>query len=95
VIYSRAVAGGDICIKNATDEVILLFRVPVISGATSGASLIVVFSDPRLVSGNYSLLYDGRIEGGVSFNGYVSGGSYTGGSSTSFTISNAAYTHVQ
>jgi hypothetical protein len=95
LIYSRATAGGSICVKNSAGEDLLLFRVPVVSGATSGTSLIVVFSDPRLVAGAYSLWYDGRIEGGVSFNGYVSGGSYAGGSSKSFVIGSQAYTHVQ
>ena len=95
LIYSRAPAGGSICVRNSAGEDLLLFRVPVVSGATSGANLIVVFSDPRLVAGTYSLWYDGRIEGGVSFNGYVSGGSYAGGSSKSFVIGNQAYTHVQ
>jgi hypothetical protein len=95
VIYSRATAGGDICIKNAAGETILLFRVPVISGASSGASVIVIFSDPRLVSGNYTLLYNGKIEGGANYNGYITGGAYSGGASKSFAIGSAAYTHVQ
>jgi hypothetical protein len=95
VIYSRASAGGGICIRNSSGEDLLLFHVPVISGATEGANLIVVFSDPRLVSGNYTLLYGGKMEGGVSFNGYVSGGRYAGGSSKTFSIGSSAYTHVQ
>ncbi|MDR0698531.1 MAG: carbohydrate-binding domain-containing protein [Tannerella sp.] len=95
VIYSRATAGSDICIKNAAGETILLFRVPVISGASSGTSVIVVFSDPRLVSGTYTLFYNGKIEGGANYNGYITGGAYSGGASKSFTIGNATYTQVQ
>jgi hypothetical protein len=95
LIYSRAAAGGDICVQKATGENILLFRVPVISGADSGTNVIVVFSDPRLMAGTYTLLYDGAIEGGVSFNGYVTGGSYSGGSSKAFSVGSSAYTHVQ
>jgi hypothetical protein len=95
LIYSRASVGGDICVRNAAGENLLLFRVPVISGAVSGTNVIVVFSDPRLTAGTYALLYGGVIEGGVSFNGYVTGGSYSGGSSKAFTVGSSAYTHVQ
>jgi hypothetical protein len=95
LIYSRAVAGSDICVKNSAGEDMLLFRVPVISGASNGTNVIVVFSDPRLTAGTYTLLYNGKIEGGAVFNGYVTGGSYAGGSSKTFTIGSAAYTHVQ
>ncbi|MDR1779755.1 MAG: carbohydrate-binding domain-containing protein [Tannerella sp.] len=95
VIYSRAQAGSDICIRNDANENILLFRVPVISGATSGQTVIVVFSDPRLVNGSYTLLSGGSIEGGANFNGYITGGSYSGGSSKSFSITSSVYTHVQ
>ena len=95
VIYSRATAGSDIGIRNVTGDDILLFRVPVISGASIGTSLIVTFSDPRLTAGTYTLSYNGKIEGGTSFNGYITGGSYSGGSSKSFVIGNSAYAHVQ
>ncbi|MDR1723141.1 MAG: carbohydrate-binding domain-containing protein [Tannerella sp.] len=95
VIYSRASAGSDICIKNSSGENILLFRVPVISGASNGTTLIVVFSDPRLVAGTYTLLSGGKIDGGVNFNGYFTGGTYSGGSTKSFTIGSSAYTVVQ
>jgi len=95
VIYARAVAGSDICIKNASGDNILLFRVPVISGASNGTSLVVVFSDPRLVAGTYTLLSNGKIEGGANFNGYITGGTYSGGSTKSFTIGSSAYTTVQ
>jgi hypothetical protein len=89
VIY-RATCGADICIRNSSGKDILLFRVPVISGATSGQSVYVVFSDPNLVTGSYTLLSGGKIDGGANFNGYI-----TGGSSKSFSIGSSAYTQVQ
>jgi len=55
----------------------------------------VVFSDPNLVTGSYTLLTGGKIDGGANFNGYITGGSYSGGSSKSFSIGSSAYTQVQ
>ncbi|MDR2814350.1 MAG: carbohydrate-binding domain-containing protein [Prevotellaceae bacterium] len=79
-------AGSAICIKNAAGEALLLFNIPVIAGATAGSAVIVTFSDPRLVSGSYSLLSGGSIIGGTTVNGYNTGGTYSGGTSKGFTL---------
>ena len=79
-------AGSAIGIQNAKGEMLLLFNVPVISGASAGTSVIVTFSDPRFVSGSYTLLSGGSISGGASVNGYNTGGTYSGGASKSFSI---------
>jgi hypothetical protein len=72
-------AGSAIALKNAADETLLLFNIPVIAGATTGTTVTVIFSDPRLVSGSYSLLSGGSISGGTTVNGYNTGGTYSGG----------------
>ena len=82
----QATAGSAIGIKSASDEILLLFNIPVIAGATTGTSVVVTFSDPRLVSGTYTLLSGGTINGGTTVNGYNTGGTYTGGTSKSFTL---------
>jgi hypothetical protein len=82
----QSAAGSAICIKNAADAILLLFNVPVIAGATAGSAVTVTFSDPRLVSGSYSLLSDGSISGGTTVNGYNTGGTYSGGTSKKFTL---------
>ncbi|MDR1738494.1 MAG: carbohydrate-binding domain-containing protein [Candidatus Symbiothrix sp.] len=93
VIFTAG-AGKSICVKKG-DEVILMFTVPVISGATSTTTgLKVVFSDPRLVAGTYTLQYNGAITGGTDFNGYKTGGTYSGGSTKTFTVSTSAYSSV-
>jgi hypothetical protein len=82
----QAAAGSAIAIKNQAEDYLLLFNIPVITGASTGASVAVVFSDPRLVSGSYILLTGGSISGGTTVNGYNSGGTYIGGTSKSFTL---------
>ncbi|MDR1223045.1 MAG: hypothetical protein LBL07_09260, partial [Tannerella sp.] len=82
----QAAAGSALGIKNATGDALLLFNIPVISGATAGATVVVVFSDPRLVTGSYTLLTGGNITGGTSVNGYNTGGAYEGGTSKEFTL---------
>jgi hypothetical protein len=94
VRYTSAKAGQAICIKNAAGETIVMYNIPVIAGASSGTTLIFVFTDPRLVQGTYTLQYGGTITGGVNENGYVTGGAYSGGSTKNFTIGSAAYTSV-
>jgi hypothetical protein len=81
----QAAAGSAIGIKNAAGEALLLFNIPVISGATAGTTVIVTFSDPRLVAGSYTLLTSGSISGGTTVNGYNTGGTYAGGTSKAFT----------
>ena len=82
----QSAAGTAIGIKNAAGETLLLFNIPIIAGATTGTSVIVTFSDTRLVSGPYSLLSGGSINGGTTVNGYNTGGTYSGGTSQGFTL---------
>jgi hypothetical protein len=82
----QGVAGSAIGIKNAAEETLLLFNIPVIAGATEGSTVVVIFSDPRLVSGSYVLLSGGSIGGGTTVNGYNTGGKYSGGTSQEFNL---------
>ena len=82
----QATAGSPIGIKTASGETLLLFNIPVIAGATIGTSVVVTFSDPRLVSGTYTFMAGGSISGGTTVNGYNTGGTYSGGSTKSFTL---------
>jgi hypothetical protein len=84
----QAAAGSAIGVKNAAGEALLLFNIPVIAGATAGTSVTVTFSDPRLVSGSYTLLSGGAISGGTTFNGYNTGGAYSGGTTREFKVTN-------
>jgi hypothetical protein len=82
----QCAAGGAIGIKNAAEESLLLFNIPVIAGTTTGSAVIVIFSDPRLVSGSYTLFFDGSISGGTTVNGYNTGGTYSGGTTKELRI---------
>jgi hypothetical protein len=102
IIYNNATAGNAICLKNSNNETILLFQLPALSGSSGGGggpggggnsnSMTVLFSDPALTTGSYTLQYGGTISGGVTVNGYNTGGSYSGGSSKTFTIGNKVTT---
>lgn len=98
IIYNRATAGNAICIKNSSQEIVLLFQLPTFSGTGGGgpgggsSQMVVLLTDPNLATGNYTLHYGGTITGGTTKNGYNTGGSYTGGSSRSFTINNMVTT---
>ncbi|MDR1544386.1 MAG: carbohydrate-binding domain-containing protein [Prevotellaceae bacterium] len=94
VRYSGAKAGQAICVKNSNNETILMYNVPIISGASSGQTVNLVFTHPQLVQGTYTLYYNGTITGGTNYNGSVAGGTFSGGSSKTFTISSAAYVTV-
>jgi hypothetical protein len=82
----QGATGSSIGIRNQAGEYLLLFTIPVIAGATTGSTVIVIFSDPRLVGGSYTLLTGGSISGGVTVNGYNTGGTYTDGSSKGFNL---------
>jgi hypothetical protein len=89
--------GNAVCITNASGEIILLYRMPAYaSGGTGGGNnnMVMLFTDPRLADGRYTLQYGGTITGGQTKNGYNTGGSYSGGSTISFTI-NSIFTNVQ
>jgi hypothetical protein len=87
-------AGNAICIKsNTTGEIILLFQLPTYTGTGGGgpgggssSSMVVLFTDPKLTNGTYTLQYGGTIVGGTTVNGYNTGGAYSGGSTKNFTI---------
>jgi hypothetical protein len=95
VKYQSAKAGQAVCIKNSAGKVILMYSVPIITGASSGTTLVFIFSDPQLVAGSYTLQYGGTISGGTTVNGYNTGGTYSGGSSKSFTIGSSSVTSIQ
>jgi hypothetical protein len=91
--------GSAICLKNSSGEIILLYQMPSFSGSGQGGgqggnNMVVLFSDPRLLNGSYTLQYGGSITGGVTVNGYNTGGDYSGGSQRNVTI-NSMLTTIQ
>jgi hypothetical protein len=91
IVYTGT-QGSAICLKNSAGEIILLYQMPSFSGSgqgggqSGGNSMVVLFSDPCLIDGSYTLQYGGSISGGTTVNGYNTGGSYTGGSQKNVTI---------
>ncbi|MFT3945687.1 MAG: carbohydrate-binding domain-containing protein [Agriterribacter sp.] len=90
-------AGSTLCIKRTSDsEVILMMQLPSYTtsgGGGGGNSMVVLFSDPALTNGTYTVQRGGTITGGTNVNGYYTGATMTGGTSSSFTIS-SVYTTV-
>lgn len=81
-------AGTAICIRNASNAVVLMYQMPAFSTTGGGgSSMVTLLSDPNLANGTYTLQYGGTISGGSSFANYNTGGTYSGGSSKSFTVS--------
>lgn len=91
----------NICIKNASGQVVLIYALPTLSGGGGGPGgpgggsnkMVMLFSDPAFVNGTYTIQYGGTINGGTNFNGYYTGATYSGGSTSTFTVSNK-YTTV-
>ncbi|MFN8294227.1 MAG: carbohydrate-binding domain-containing protein [Chitinophagales bacterium] len=86
----------NICIKNAANQVVLIYALPTLSGGGGGGGnnkIVMLFSDPAFVNGTYTIQYGGTISGGANFNGYYTGATYSGGSSQTFTVS-SKYTTV-
>jgi len=86
----------NICIKNAANQVVLIYALPTLSGGGGGQGgnkIVMLFSDPALVNGSYTIQYGGTISGGTNLNGYYTGATYSGGSSQTFTVS-SKYTTV-
>ena len=75
-------------------EVIVTFQCPEFTGGGGGFpgwgnSMVMLFSDPRLQTGqSYTVKYGGTITGGTNINGYVTGNDviYSGGDTTTANI---------
>ncbi len=84
-------ANQNICIRDASNRVILMYALPPLQGGGPGPGgnnkMVMLFSDPAFVNGNYTIEYGGTITGGSEFNGYYTGAEYSGGSSRTFTVS--------
>lgn len=84
-------AGNAICVKDANSNIILTYQMPSFTGGGSGpgggSSMVLLFSCPDLVQGQYTLHYGGSISGAEYFHGYYESATYTGGSSISFNAS--------
>lgn len=80
-------AGTTICIKNASNQVVLMYQAPLYSGNPASNAMVVLFSDPAIVNGTYTILHGGTISGGTTAGGYNTGGTYSGGSSQTVVIS--------
>ncbi|MDD4394884.1 MAG: hypothetical protein PHQ33_03245, partial [Bacteroidales bacterium] len=97
-IKYNATSGNAICIYNSDNTPILTMQLPVLSGGGfpgGGTGMVMLYTAPALLSGSYTLKYGGTISGGTNFHGYYTNGTYSGGSSKSFTVSNSVVTTVQ
>jgi len=89
-------AGNAIRIAKSSGETVLLYTLPNLAGSGGGGpgggpgggnSVVLLFSDPNITTGSYTLQYGGTISGGTTVNGYNTGGTYSGGSTRTFTVS--------
>lgn len=92
----NATSGSAICIYNSSNTPILTMQLPTLSGGGGfpggGSGMVMLYTDPNLVNGSYTLKYGGTISGGTNFHGYYTNGTYSGGSTKSFTVSSTVTT---
>lgn len=102
-IKYSATANTAICISNNSGTEILTYLIPSYSntsgdggmtppGGQQGSSMLLFYSNPLLVNGQYTLKTGGTISGGTNFHGYYTDATYSGGSSKTFTISSKVTT---
>ncbi|MDR3046489.1 MAG: carbohydrate-binding domain-containing protein [Bacteroidales bacterium] len=89
--FNNVTPGQAVCIKNANNEMILLYTLPVYTGTGGGGSgggnsMVLLFTDPLIANGSYTFIYGGTISGGTTVNGYNTGGTYSGGTTKNFTV---------
>ncbi len=92
VIYSgiNATKGTQICIQNSSGTPILAYTLP---RTMSGMSLF--FSSPELTAGSYTVLSGGTMADATdSWNGWLSGGTWSGGSQIGTFTSSSTVTTV-
>jgi hypothetical protein len=85
IVYGgAAVSSGEyIQLKNSSGESLLAYRIP-----RAVSDMKMILSLPGLTSGAYTLVKGGTYTSGTEeFHGYYTGGTYSGGTSVSFTIS--------
>lgn len=86
VVKFNTTASNHIRIATSSGTEILAFKVPAYTSGGGQNSVVFLFSDEDLANGNYTLQRGGSISGGTEFHGYISGGSYSGGTTTNFNI---------
>lgn len=86
-------AGTHIAIRNSSNQMILMYKVPAYSSGNTGGpggsqnSVTLLFTSPLITNGSYTLLKGGTVSGGTDYHYYNTGGTYSGGTSTTFTVS--------
>ncbi len=57
-------------------------------GGGSSGGMVVLYTNPLITNGTYTIQYGGSITGGTAVKGYyTTNGTYSGGSSRTFTVS--------
>lgn len=82
-----------LCVTNSSGTNVLMMQLPTYTTSGGGGgggnanTMVVLFSDPSLTTGTYTIRRGGTITGGTTVNGYNTGGTWSGGTTTNVTIS--------
>lgn len=104
VLSCSVSSGSTICVKDANNNVLVIYQCPTISSTGGGggpgggysSGLNVLISVPGMARNTtYTVVTGGTISGGTSFGGYYTGATYSGGTTKTVTTGNGYYTTVR
>lgn len=84
VVYKGTASNGQlVAVLNSSGQPVLVYKIP-----RAYSNVVLLFSNPSLANGSYTLYKGGTITGATDeFNGWYEGGTYSGGTqATTFTI---------
>lgn len=76
-----------IAVKNSANTNILVYTIPAFSSTGNGNNLTLLFTNPAITNGSYTISKGVSVSGGTTSNGYNTGGTVSGGTSSTFTVS--------
>ncbi len=75
IVYSGSGTSGQyICLQDASSNQIIIYEIP-----RTYSTMTLLLSSASISTGTYTLLSGGTVSGGTDFHGYVTDGTYSGG----------------
>ncbi len=90
IVYSGSGTSGQyICLQDASNNQLLIYKIP-----RTYSQMTLLYSSSSLSTGTYTLLKGGTLSGGTDFHGYITDGTYSGGTqAASISVSSMVTTY--